>query len=115
MAMSNKVCRHCAQNGFAIATTWKRSTDEWLGRSMMGICPRSMLLSQPENAQRPTSNVQRSTGTAADPQLSTFPAGRPLRAKPGKVVTQLRYAREGIITPEMEFIAIRENGGRASS
>jgi phosphomethylpyrimidine synthase len=34
---------------------------------------------------------------------------RPLRAKNGKVVTQLAYARAGIITPEMEFIAIREN------
>jgi phosphomethylpyrimidine synthase len=34
---------------------------------------------------------------------------RPLRAKAGKVVTQLAYARAGIITPEMEFIAIREN------
>jgi phosphomethylpyrimidine synthase len=32
-----------------------------------------------------------------------------LRARPGKVVTQLAYARAGIITPEMEFIAIREN------
>ena len=37
-----------------------------------------------------------------------------LRAKPGKTVTQLHYARLGIITPEMEFIAIRENMGRAS-
>ena len=37
---------------------------------------------------------------------------KPLRAKPGKAVTQLRYAREGIITPEMEFIAIRENLGQ---
>jgi phosphomethylpyrimidine synthase len=34
---------------------------------------------------------------------------RPLRAKAGRVVTQLAYARAGIITPEMEFIAIREN------
>ena len=33
---------------------------------------------------------------------------RPLRAKPGRVVTQMHYAREGTITPEMEFIAIRE-------
>ena len=40
---------------------------------------------------------------------------RTLRAKPGKVVTQLAYARAGIITPEMEFIAIRENMGRADS
>jgi len=37
---------------------------------------------------------------------------QPLRAKPGKAVTQLHYARQGIITPEMEFIAIRENLGR---
>ena len=36
----------------------------------------------------------------------------PLRAKAGKVVTQMHYARQGIVTPEMEFIAIRENMGR---
>jgi len=34
---------------------------------------------------------------------------KPRRAKPGKNVTQLHYARQGIITPEMEYIAIREN------
>ncbi len=34
---------------------------------------------------------------------------KPLRAKSGKNVTQMHYARRGIITPEMEFIAIREN------
>jgi len=33
---------------------------------------------------------------------------RPLRAKPGKTVTQMHYAKRGIITPEMEFVAIRE-------
>lgn len=36
----------------------------------------------------------------------------PKRAKAGKRVTQLHYARQGIVTPEMEFIAIRENMGR---
>ncbi|EJD0690710.1 phosphomethylpyrimidine synthase ThiC [Salmonella enterica] len=36
----------------------------------------------------------------------------PKRAKAGKRVTQLHYARHGIVTPEMEFIAIRENMGR---
>lgn len=36
----------------------------------------------------------------------------PKRAKAGKRVTQLHYARQGIATPEMEFIAIRENMGR---
>ena len=33
---------------------------------------------------------------------------KPLRAKSGKSPTQIRYAREGIVTPEMEFIGIRE-------
>ncbi len=37
---------------------------------------------------------------------------RPLRARAGQIATQLAYARRGIITPEMEFIAIRENLGR---
>jgi len=47
-------------------------------------------------------------------RLEDFPALRrtPLRAKPGRCVTQMHYARQGIITPEMEFIAIRENLGR---
>ncbi|CAM2067368.1 phosphomethylpyrimidine synthase ThiC [Sulfidibacter corallicola] len=34
---------------------------------------------------------------------------QPRRAKPGQNVTQMHYARKGIVTPEMEFIAIREN------
>lgn len=37
---------------------------------------------------------------------------KPLRAKAGKNVTQLHYAKQGIITPEMEYIAIRENQRR---
>ncbi|WP_445479055.1 phosphomethylpyrimidine synthase ThiC [Lysinibacillus irui] len=42
---------------------------------------------------------------------NVFPelARKPLRAKKGRNVTQLHYARQGIITPEMEFVAIREN------
>jgi len=38
---------------------------------------------------------------------------RVLRAKPGANVSQMHYARRGIITPEMEYVAIRENLGRA--
>ncbi len=43
-----------------------------------------------------------------------FPASpeKPLRAKSGANVTQMHYARKGIITPEMEYIAIRENQRR---
>ena len=37
---------------------------------------------------------------------------RPLRAKPGMNVSQMHYARAGIITPEMEYVAARENLGR---
>ena len=50
-------------------------------------------------------------------RLEDFPALRrtPLRAKPGRCVTQMYYARQGIITPEMEFIAIRENLGREAA
>jgi phosphomethylpyrimidine synthase len=39
---------------------------------------------------------------------------KPLRAKAGKRVTQLEYARAGLITKEMEYIAIRENLGRSA-
>ncbi len=50
---------------------------------------------------------------ADDPRIheNVFPelVRKPLRAKKGKNVTQLHYARRGIITPEMEFVAIREN------
>ena len=42
---------------------------------------------------------------------SKFAMRKPLRGRAGSTVTQLAYARRGIITPEMEFIAIRENQG----
>ena len=46
-----------------------------------------------------------------------FPASpeKPLRAKEGQNVSQMHYARKGIITPEMEFIAIRENQRRTEA
>src|SRR5690606_17046367 len=47
-----------------------------------------------------------------DPKLAgvRFPARvLPRRAKAGANVTQMHYARRGIVTPEMEFVAIREN------
>ncbi len=49
----------------------------------------------------------------ADLKTFLLCVARHLRAKPGRCVTQMHYARQGIITPEMEFIAIRENLGRA--
>ncbi|MDO9467394.1 MAG: phosphomethylpyrimidine synthase ThiC, partial [Thiobacillus sp.] len=55
---------------------------------------------------------------AANPALAgmRFPelARTPRRAKAGMNVSQMHYARKGIITPEMEFIAIRENNNRTA-
>jgi phosphomethylpyrimidine synthase len=49
-----------------------------------------------------------------NPNTERFPKTRDkvLRAKPGQNVSQMHYAKKGIITPEMEFIAIRENQKR---
>lgn len=58
----------------------------------------------------PTSSYGRSRQN--DPQLTKLRfehIRNPRRAKPGANVTQMHYARQGVITPEMEYIAIREN------
>jgi phosphomethylpyrimidine synthase len=44
-----------------------------------------------------------------DDVASVEPGRGPLRARPGAAVTQLHYARRGEITPEMEFVAVRES------
>ncbi len=61
------------------------------------------------------SSPQASNGSASrNGELEDFPglSRAPLRAKTGLCVTQMHYARKGIITPEMEFVAVRENLGR---
>ncbi|HNT13351.1 MAG TPA: phosphomethylpyrimidine synthase ThiC [Verrucomicrobiota bacterium] len=58
---------------------------------------------------RTLSKAKRQDETSFRLEGLTAPRRQPLRAKPGKIVTQLQYARAGIITPEMEYIAIREN------
>jgi len=50
----------------------------------------------------------RSAGVPAFPNT----VARPLRAKAGMNVSQMHYARRGIVTPEMEYVAVRENLGR---
>src|SRR3989475_585942 len=57
-------------------------------------------------------------GNDQKPETERFPeASRraALRAKPGRNVTQMHYAKKGDITPEMEYIAIRENIGREAA
>jgi phosphomethylpyrimidine synthase len=63
---------------------------------------------------RPEDNGQ--LGPDRSGGVPPFPAvvQRPLRAKAGHNVSQMHYARRGIITPEMEYVAIRENLGRAA-
>ncbi|MDE3840822.1 phosphomethylpyrimidine synthase ThiC [Bacillus methanolicus] len=58
---------------------------------------------------KPEDNGYRSE-EEANRKIEVFPNtnNRPLRAKKGRNVTQMHYAKKGIITPEMEFIAIRE-------
>lgn len=82
-----------------------------------GLTPvRSRWIAEREDTEMlagPTSRFGRER--AADPALAAirFPsAKRPLRAREGKNVTQLHYARAGIVTPEMEFAAVRENMNR---
>ena len=79
----SKGCQACARSGSRRAATWSRC--------------------------RPPTN--RSRAIAIGPSRRSLKR-QPLRAKAGRAVTQLYYARQGIITPEMEFIAIRENLGR---
>jgi phosphomethylpyrimidine synthase len=62
-------------------------------------------------AVRPEDNGLR-PGEISEVPLFDRARRKPLRAKDGVAVTQLAYARAGIVTPEMEYIAIRENLGR---
>ncbi|WP_082083570.1 phosphomethylpyrimidine synthase ThiC [Paenibacillus beijingensis] len=59
---------------------------------------------------KPEDNGFASQERAAEKGAEVFPGLNrlPLRAAQGRNVTQLHYARQGIVTPEMEFIAIRE-------
>jgi phosphomethylpyrimidine synthase len=71
-----------------------------------------------DSEKRRTSNIEHRTSNGAARFTihdSRFTRRKPLRASARHPVTQLWYARQGIITPEMEFIAIRENGRQAQS
>ena len=57
---------------------------------------------------QPRDNGMRSDDPLANREVFPGLRRRPLHARPGKNVSQLHYARRGLITPEMEFIALRE-------
>ena len=69
---------------------------------------------RPEDDGYLTAGAAEYAQTKTKGRLEYFPGLRraPLRARAGSCVTQMHYARQGIITPEMEFVALRENMGR---
>jgi phosphomethylpyrimidine synthase len=77
------------------------------------ISDRADIQSYPARAIQPEDNG--ATPTNRNGNLEPFPraVSHVLRAKAGKNVTQMHYARQGIITPEMHYVAERENLGRA--
>ena len=80
-----------------------RPREEW-------ILARADVVTGEGRMVRPEDNGLTGSGGHAAP---TFPVRRrPLKASGAAAVTQIAYARAGIITPEMEFVAIRENVGR---
>ncbi|MBI4023444.1 MAG: phosphomethylpyrimidine synthase ThiC [Verrucomicrobia bacterium] len=91
---------------------WIRSrgdVEEYAGRPPTTCAGNYLSPKHPNHAAETHSNSQFSILN------SSFLSREPLRAKPGAVVTQMHYARRGIITPEMEFVAIRENMGREAA
>jgi phosphomethylpyrimidine synthase len=68
------------------------------------VLDRSDVEAYPARPWRPEDDGRRATAIARFPA----PERERLRARPGRRVTQLHYARQGVVTPEMEFAAIRE-------
>jgi len=84
-------------------------------RRGLGPLRRPWILERGDVVELPTVSSEYGRRRAADPRLDGLRFAhprRPLRARPGANVTQMHYARRGIVTPEMEFIAIRENQQR---
>jgi phosphomethylpyrimidine synthase len=99
----------------ALRSNWIRArgdVEEYNGRPVQPIDDGYL-----SEQHRGLSRAKRQDETGYRLEGLTAPRRKPLRAKSGKVVTQLQYARAGLITPEMEFIAIREQMrvGQASS
>jgi phosphomethylpyrimidine synthase len=83
--------------------------EEYEGRAVQPID--DAYLTVGETGETGGTPVPRPASATGHPAL--VPAHCPLRAKPGQRPTQREYARRGLITPEMEFVAIRENQGLA--
>ncbi len=110
----------------AMRTLWIRDrgdVEEYDGRKIQPIddgylsekhaaiaAKRPTSASPARTAQHSTSNLEDPNGSSKSEIRNPKFSRKPLRASAGHPVTQLYYARRGIITPEMEFVAVRENG-----
>ncbi|MBW8064788.1 MAG: phosphomethylpyrimidine synthase ThiC [Nitrospira sp.] len=82
-----------------------------------GLTPlrRAWILDRDDVEELPHVSSEYGRLRAVDPKLADLRfrhLRKPLRAKPRMHVTQMHYARKGMVTPEMEYIAIRENQSR---
>ncbi len=102
-----------------LRTKWIRDrvdVEEYEGRVVRPIDDGYLSVAHAEHAARRNGNPKSQAPSSRElstpnSQPSTLPKRKPLRASANHPITQLYYARHGIITPEMEFIAIRENHG----
>ncbi|HWY49990.1 MAG TPA: phosphomethylpyrimidine synthase ThiC [Chthoniobacterales bacterium] len=90
----------------------RNDVDEIDGRKVQPIDDGFLSVSHAEHSAKRNGNGDGQSASKLQAPSSKLPR-RPLRARSGCAVTQLAYARRGIITPEMEYIAVRENLGRA--
>ena len=103
---------HCdVRNGLPpVRLDWilgRNDTEEYGGRTVQPLDD-GYLSNKHRKAAEATQSVTR---------LELYPGlkRRPRRAVSGGAVTQMHYARQGIVTPEMEYVAIRENMGREAA
>ena len=102
--MSDRGWLRYAGSGFSIAAMLSRTKDARSSRKTNGYLTKG-------HAQYASTREKTKGGLEYFPGLKR----KPLRAKAGGNVTQMHYAKRGIVTPEMEFIAIRENLGRQNA
>ncbi len=99
--------KHNVRNGLpALRSQWiaaRGDVEEYDGRTVV-----------PQDNGYLTKGAEEFAREGRNGRLEEFPglSRKPLKAKAGACVTQMHYARKGIVTPEMEFVALRENLGR---
>ena len=99
-------------------TTRRAPTPILTRKSTFGALRRPWILERADVEELAAVSSEYGRMRAADPKLDALRFAhlrKPLRAQAGTNVTQMHYARKGLITPEMEFIALRENLRRKES